>query len=587
MILFSIVFYGLFTCCQTKFLIEYRSLSMLMSEVRATSAHFIIAQPIIRRDDMENNMSNFKKVKGHLSILLLVTAMAACSGSNDNPPNEPAPPSPAPAPAPSADTSPDTFSFTEQIDVAPEAPITSEAITVTGIDDATPVSVEGGEFSINGADFTSEASTISANDSLVLRVTSHTEPGEIASVTVTVGDYSASFDTTTSIPASPLVHEAESLSLVGNTSIQDYEGASQGQVVTGFLQPDDGISFTEVVKSVALRVTYRASLETALTVWVNDAEAAEVVLSPTVENTFFNAIVEMDVVSTDRVSLTSSNENSELQIDKLEWIESPLQQVRTFANAGLTGGDGISVSPEGDVFVSGGSGSGQVNKISQAGDVTVYASGLRTANGSDFDSQGNFYVADYQGNAVYKVDTNGSQSVFASELDGPAGVYVDQNDNVLVSLYGANFSGTAATVLSITPGGVVSVLANGGGLLDVIGVVGDENGEIYAGNFNTGRLFRVTNGEVSLLADLSVNVNMIDYSRGYIYVATRGRITRVSVDGIEETVSGSGTQAEIDGLIGDAEFSRPSAVAFSPNGNILYVYDAATGNVRSITFSDE
>ena len=77
-------------------------------------------------------------------------------------------------------------------------------------------------------------------------------------------------------------------------------------------------------------------------------------------------------------------------------------------------------------------------------------------------------MADYDGSAVRKITPDGVMTTFASGLNGPAGVWVDKDDNLLVSLYGAGYSGTGAAVLKITPDGTVSTYASGGGLQDVV-----------------------------------------------------------------------------------------------------------------------
>ena len=269
--------------------------------------------------------------------------------------------------------------------------------------------------------------------------------------------------------------------------------------------------------------------------------------------------------------------------------DSSFQEVTTLANSGIVpplniyGADGISVAKNGDVFVSGGPVSKSVIRITADGVVSEFATGFESANGSDFDSKGNLFVADYKANAIRRISPDGVVSTFATDLDGPAGVYIDREDNVIVGLYGADFSGKAATVLRITPEGISSILASGNGLLDVIGVAGDEKGNVFAGNYKKRQLYQITEGNVSLLTTASVKINMIDYSHGYIYIANDGRIVRVNTStGEEELVSGTPEAKTVNGPIDKADFVKPTSVAFSPDEKILYVADAATGDVRKI-----
>ena len=288
-----------------------------------------------------------------------------------------------------------------------------------------------------------------------------------------------------------------------------------------------------------------------------------------------------------------SSETAELEesVEKeiANFIEFPLQEVTTLANSGIIppknkyGADGISVSEDGNVFISGGPLTNSVVRITSEGVVSEFASGFESANGSDFDSKGNLFVADYAANMIRRISHNGTVSTFASGLDGPAGVYVDEEDNVIVGLYGANYSGKGATVLRISPNGESTVLATGGGLRDVIGVVGDENGELYAGNYKGRQLFRITDGTVEQVGISSVKINMIDYSRGHIYIANMGRIVRINIlTGEEELFAGTPEPKTINGPVESADFVMPTSLAFSPDGNILYVVDRITGDVRKI-----
>lgn len=270
-------------------------------------------------------------------------------------------------------------------------------------------------------------------------------------------------------------------------------------------------------------------------------------------------------------------------------LESPLQEVTLLANSGIVpgtkkyGADGVSVSENGDVYVSGGPLTHSIVRITSDGVVSEFATGFDSANGSDFDSAGNLFVADYQASEIKRVTPDGTVSTFASGLDGPAGIYIDGDDNVIVGLYGAKYSGKGATVLSITPDGSSSVLAQGNGLQDVIGVTGDENGEIYAGNYKGRQLYKVSSGKATLLASSSVKINMIDYSRGYVYIANDGRIVRIDTSTGEETLfSGTSEAKTVNGLVANAEFVMPTSLAFSPDENILYVVDQTTGDVRKI-----
>jgi hypothetical protein len=97
------------------------------------------------------------------------------------------------------DTTPDQFTFTDQIDVAVSATITSVAITVTGIDAASAITVSGGTYSINGGAFTADAGTVDNGDEVQARHTSSASYVTATNTTVTIGGVSDIFTSTTRV----------------------------------------------------------------------------------------------------------------------------------------------------------------------------------------------------------------------------------------------------------------------------------------------------------------------------------------------------------------------------------------------------
>ncbi|MEN4053649.1 tandem-95 repeat protein [Sulfurimonas sp. NWX79] len=97
------------------------------------------------------------------------------------------------------DTTPDAFTFTDVVDVNKTATPTvdSNTITITGINTDVPISVDGGEMNVNGVGFTTTATTINPNDTLVLRAVPSDDYETTATVTVTVGNVIGTFNVTT------------------------------------------------------------------------------------------------------------------------------------------------------------------------------------------------------------------------------------------------------------------------------------------------------------------------------------------------------------------------------------------------------
>ncbi len=96
------------------------------------------------------------------------------------------------------DTTPDPFTFTPQTGVALTTQITSNAITVAGIDAPAAISVSaGGQYNIDGGTFTTTAGTVSVGQRVTVRQTSSATPLTATTATVTIGGVAGDFIVTT------------------------------------------------------------------------------------------------------------------------------------------------------------------------------------------------------------------------------------------------------------------------------------------------------------------------------------------------------------------------------------------------------
>ena len=96
-----------------------------------------------------------------------------------------------------ADTTPDAFTFTDQTGVALSSTITSNTITVSGINSAASISVTGGTYSINGGAYTSATGTITNGQTVSVRHTSSASNSTATNTTLTIGGVSDTFTSTT------------------------------------------------------------------------------------------------------------------------------------------------------------------------------------------------------------------------------------------------------------------------------------------------------------------------------------------------------------------------------------------------------
>ena len=95
-----------------------------------------------------------------------------------------------------ADTTPDAFAFTAQTEVEPGTAVTSDAITVSGLNTAASISVSsGGSLVVDGSAFT--GATVANGQKVAVTVTASTSFSTKTTATVTIGGVSADFSVTT------------------------------------------------------------------------------------------------------------------------------------------------------------------------------------------------------------------------------------------------------------------------------------------------------------------------------------------------------------------------------------------------------
>ncbi|MGH1484598.1 MAG: S8 family serine peptidase [Cellvibrionaceae bacterium] len=125
------------------------------------------------------------------------------------------------------DTTPEPFSFDAQFDVNINSVVLSNTVTISGIDDDTSISIVGGEYSMNnGEDFLSTEFGIDNNTTVFIRQTTSSTNNTQKDTILTVGDFSATFSTTTAANQAPTVTEI---------TIDDENGGDivDGEVLTG------------------------------------------------------------------------------------------------------------------------------------------------------------------------------------------------------------------------------------------------------------------------------------------------------------------------------------------------------------------
>lgn len=250
--------------------------------------------------------------------------------------------------------------------------------------------------------------------------------------------------------------------------------------------------------------------------------------------------------------------------------------VRTFAQFANAGTGGLSVDASGNVYfgnfgLTDNGGGAELYKITASGASSLFANGLSTADGSDFDSQGNLYVVSWP-NTIYKITPTGTKSVFANnfQINIPIGIVVDNQDNLLVTCFNGN------NVVKITQAGVVSVFSSSGIYNGPNGIDMDAAGNFYVSNWNDGSVIKVNkdSGSAELFVTLpSPQKAHLAIHNDNIYVAGRWvhTIYKISMNKTVTTFLGTGSRGDLNGSLSSATISWPNDIAFNADGSKMYI----------------
>lgn len=284
----------------------------------------------------------------------------------------------------------------------------------------------------------------------------------------------------------------------------------------------------------------------------------------------------------------------------------------TGAAATFSGFNGLSIDTAGNLYATGSK--NVVRKITPSGVVTTLPGTTFTLPaGVAVDASGNIFVSDMDADTVNKIDTSGTETIFAGAgpfintgngsggaptFSQPHGLTVDSSGNVYVADY------LSGSISKITPAGVTTTVASGGTLatlLDGYDLTVDSSGNLYMPTLYDVLNVITPSGAVSELAggpgidgylDGTGSAARFNYPTGVVldsannvYIADTGNSTirKVTPAGVVTTVAGvPGTHGAADGSGTSATFYIPQALALDSGGN-LYVLDAGNNNIRKIT----
>jgi len=141
------------------------------------------------------------------------------------------------------------------------------------------------------------------------------------------------------------------------------------------------------------------------------------------------------------------------------------------------------LAASGDLFAAD-NGSNTIYRFTPDGTESTFASGLNGPFGLAFDSSGNLFEGDAGTNTIFKFTPDGTGSTFAFGLNGPIGLAFDSSGNLFEADY------NSGTIFKFTPAGIKSAFASG--LSNPTGLAFDSSGNLLEADQGSDTIFMFT-----------------------------------------------------------------------------------------------
>jgi hypothetical protein len=193
----------------------------------------------------------------------------------------------------------------------------------------------------------------------------------------------------------------------------------------------------------------------------------------------------------------------------------------------------------------------KIFRIDSSGTATIFATALGDPLGLAFDRNGNLYAADYTAAVIWKFGSDGSKATFASGISHADGLAFDLSDNLFVTRY------VEGSVIKVTPSGTKTLFA--GGLIGPVGVACDAAGNVFVAERDGGRIVRF-----SPSGDKSIFSTGVDSPYGLVFDAGGRLFVTDQFTGTIFKLSDNGVPTKFATISGEAGF-----IAFEPATGVL------------------
>ncbi len=238
-----------------------------------------------------------------------------------------------------------------------------------------------------------------------------------------------------------------------------------------------------------------------------------------------------------------------------------------------------------------------VYKITPSGEVSAFVTGLINPNGLAFDSQDHLFVVDYaKDGKIRKYDTEGNllNTFMAGEF--PSGIIKAFGSDAMIFTR-ADFGNVENNSINeLLPDGTIREIYQGAPLSVPVGLTYNRSGTLYVGNYLDRKIYKLSSNQnqleyIATVPDSGTNapfLAFITYTRGFLYGTVYGehKIFKINPRAIDDVkIFAGSTNGNLDGDISEATFSFPSGIITNKRQDALYISEFnGLGNIRKLSF---